>query len=243
MRKIIALFVLSLFSAAALQAQTVPANPVRYIDVTGNSEIEVEPDEIILSLQIKEYWEEEFARKAKPEDYKTKVPLDRIEKDLIAALIRSGVKKENISVQGVGDFWREQGKDFLVGKHFQVRVYDFGTVNEIIRNVDTRGIRSMNIDDLKNKDIAQYREKGKIEALKAARYKAGYLLEALGKKVGEVIAVEEPVEDGLYGTPRYNHSNVVVTESISFDTVGKGIAEVVKIKLSYQMRARFLIAD
>lgn len=238
----IMLFALPLLSAAALQAQTAPANPVRYIDVTGSSEIVVEPDEIILSIRVKEYWEEEFARKAKPEDYKTKVPIERIEKDLTAALARAGVKKEDISVQGIGDSWREQGRDFLVGKQFQVRVYNFGTVNEIIRNVDTRGVDYMNIADLKNKDIDRYREKGKIEALKAARYKAGYLLEALGKKVGEVIAVEEPNESGFYGAPQYMQSNVMLEEA-AVDTGGGDIADVAKIKLRYQMRARFQIAD
>ena len=242
MRKILVLFILSFFAAAPAAAQTVSPQPVRYIDVTGNSEIEVEPDEIILSIRIKEYWEEEFARKAKPEDYKTKVPLERIEKDLTAALVRSGVKKEDISVQGIGDSWREQGRDFLVGKQFQVRVYNFGTVNAIVRNVGTRGIEYMNIAELKNKDIARYREKGKIEALKAARYKAGYLLEALGKKVGEVIAVEEPNESGFYGAPQYKQSNVMLEEAAA-DTGGGNMADVVKIKLSYQMRARFQIAD
>lgn len=242
MRKTIVLFILLLFAAAPAAAQTVSSQPVRYIDVTGNSEIEVEPDEIILSIRVKEYWEEEFARKAKPEDYKTKVPLERIEKDLMAALIRSGVKKEDISVQGIGDSWREQGRDFLVGKQFQVRVYDFATVNTIVRNADTRGIEYMNIAELKNKDIARYREKGKIEALKAARYKAGYLLEALGKKVGEVIAVEEPNEGGFYGVPQYRQSNVML-EEVAADTGGGNMADVAKIKLSYQMRARFQIAD
>lgn len=54
----------------------------RYIEVTGSSEIEVVPDEIHLLIQIKEYWKEEFVPKSKPEDYKTKVPLEWIEKDL-----------------------------------------------------------------------------------------------------------------------------------------------------------------
>ena len=53
--------------------------PVRYIEVTGSSELEVDPDEIILSIYIREYWEEEFDRRSKPEDYRTKVPLERIE--------------------------------------------------------------------------------------------------------------------------------------------------------------------
>ena len=60
----------------------------RYIEVTGSSEIEVVPDEIHLLIQIKEYWKEEFVPKSKPEDYKTKVPLEWIEKDLRRVLSR-----------------------------------------------------------------------------------------------------------------------------------------------------------
>ena len=39
----------------------------RYIEVTGSSEIEVVPDEIHFLIQIKEYWQEEFVPKSKPD--------------------------------------------------------------------------------------------------------------------------------------------------------------------------------
>ena len=37
-----------------------------------------------------------------------------------------------------------------------------------------------------------YRQQGKIEALKAAQKKAEYLVEALGKRLGDVIRIVEP---------------------------------------------------
>ena len=63
----------------------------RYIEVTGSSEIEVVPDEIHFLIQIKEYWEEEYTGKSKKEeDFRTKVPLTVIEKDLRKSLRKTG---------------------------------------------------------------------------------------------------------------------------------------------------------
>ena len=97
----------------------------RYIEVTGSSEIEVVPDEIHFLIQIKEYWQEEFVPKSKPEDYKTKVPLEWIEKDLRRVLSRAGISDEAIRVQEIGDYWRQKGKEFLIGKQLDIRLTDF----------------------------------------------------------------------------------------------------------------------
>lgn len=59
----------------SLQAQT----NERYIEVTGTSEIEIVPDKIHYLIEIREYFEEEFDGKSKPEEYRTKVPLSEIE--------------------------------------------------------------------------------------------------------------------------------------------------------------------
>ena len=47
----------------------------------------------------------------------------------------------------------------------------------------------MRIGELKNKDMQVYRQQSKIEALKAAKKKAEYLVEALGKRLGDVFAL------------------------------------------------------
>ena len=66
---------ISLFAVLTLQAQI----HERYIEVTGTSEIEIVPDKIHYLIEIREYFEEEFDGKSKPEEYRTKVPLSEIE--------------------------------------------------------------------------------------------------------------------------------------------------------------------
>ena len=206
----------------------------RYIEVTGSSEIEVVPDEIHLLIQIKEYWKEEFVPKSKPEDYKTKVPLEWIEKDLRRVLSRAGISDEAIRVQEIGDYWRQKGKEFLIGKQLDIRLTDFEQINSIIRSVNTWGIESMRIGELKHKDLPMYRKQGKIEALKAAREKASYLVEAMGQELGEVIRIIEPVDNNI--------SRYLPFQAQSNVSMGTAATEQYRvIKLRYEMTARFAI--
>lgn len=206
----------------------------RYIEVTGSSEIEVVPDEIHFLISIKEYWEEEFDGKSKPEDYKTKVPLQMIEREVRRSLRRAGVSEEAIRTQEIGDYWRQQGKDFLIGKQFDIRLTDFDQINAIIKYIDTKGIESMRIGELKNKDISEYREKGKIEALKAARNKATYLVDAMGERLGKILRIVEPATNNAIP---YNHFQA--QSNISLGTANTEQYRV--IKLRYEMTARFAI--
>ena len=206
----------------------------RYIEVTGSSEIEVVPDEIHLLIQIKDYWKEEFVPKSKPEDYKTKVPLEWIEKDLRRVLSRAGISDEAIRVQEIGDYWRQKGKEFLIGKQLDIRFTDFEKINAVIKKIDTKGIESMRIGELKHKDLPNYRKQGKIEALKAAREKASYLVEAMGQKLGEVIRIVEPASS--YVSP---YSLYQAQSNVSMGTAATEQYRV--IKLRYEMTARFAI--
>ena len=208
----------------------------RYIEVTGTSEIEIVPDEIHYIIEIREYWAEEFDGKSKPEDYRTKVPLAGIEKDLRTALKKAKVGSSDIRTQEVGDYWRERGRDFLVAKQFDITLKDFGQIDAIVNAVDTRGINSMRIGELKNKEMQTYRRQGKIEALKAARDKAEYLVETYGKKLGDVIRIIEPQES--MGRPYIMEaqSNVYSSHAASFDAFRT-------IKFNYSMTVRFEITD
>lgn len=69
MKNKIFLSVICLLAVLSLQAQT----NGRYIEVTGTSEIEIVPDKIHYLIEIREYFEEEFDGKSKPEEYRTKV--------------------------------------------------------------------------------------------------------------------------------------------------------------------------
>ena len=222
-------FAIGLLAVLSLQAQT----NERYIEVTGVSEIEIVPDKIHYLIEIREYFEEEFDGKSKPEEYRTKVPLSEIEQGLREALAQAGIPQNAIRTQEIGDYWRQQGQDFLVSKKFDITLTDFNQINEIIRRIDTKGIHTMRIGELENKDMIAYRQKGKIEALKAAQQKAVYLVEALGKKLGNVIRI---VEEGSGNASPFAQSNVLSSNAASFDNFRT-------IKKNYSMQVRFEIID
>ena len=221
--------VIGLLSVLSLPAQT----NERYIEVTGTSEIEIVPDKIHYLIEIREYFEEEFDGKSKPEEYRTKVPLSEIEQGLREALDKAGIPQNAIRTQEIGDYWRQQGQDFLVSKKFDITLTDFNQINEILKRIDTKGIHTMRIGELENKDMLAYHQKGKVEALKAAQRKASYLVEALGKRLGDVIRIVE--EDGGNVLP-FAQSNVLSSDATSFDSFRT-------IKKNYSMLVRFEITD
>lgn len=227
--KIKILLIISLLYACSLQAQT----NERYIEVTGTSEIEIVPDKIHYIIEIREYFEEEFDGKSKPEEYRTKIPLAKIEQGLRKSLAEAGITQDAIRMQEIGDYWRKQGQDFLVSKRLDITLTDFRQINEIIKRIDTKGIHTMRIGELENEDILAYHQKGKIEALKAAQRKATYLVEALGKKLGDVIRI---VEEGNSNIFPFAQSNVLASEAASFDNFRT-------IKKNYSMLVRFEIID
>lgn len=229
MRIKVLLFAISLLATLSLQAQT----NERYIEVRGTSEIEIVPDEIHYLIEIREYFKEEFDGKSKPEEYRTKVPLAEIEQGLREALANSGIPQNAIRTQEIGDYWRQQGQDFLLSKKFDITLTDFNQINEIVKRIDTKGIHTMRIGELENNDMPAYHQKGKIEALKAAQRKATYLVEALGKRLGEVIRI---VEKDSGNVSPFAQSNVMSSDATSFDNFRT-------IKKNYSMLVRFEIID
>ena len=229
MKTRLSVLIISLLATFSLQAQT----NERYIEVTGTSEIEIVPDKIHYLIEIREYFEEEFDGKSKPEEYRTKVPLSEIEQGLREALGDAGIPQNAIRTQEIGDYWRQQGQDFLVSKKFDITLTDFNQINEIVERIDTKGIHTMHIGELENKDMLAYHQKGKVEALKAARRKAAYLVEALGKRLGDVTRIVE--KDSGNASP-FAQSNVLSSDAASFDNFRT-------IKKNYSMLVRFEIID
>lgn len=245
-------FCLSMAITAGAQNATVQPELIKYIDVTGKAEMEIEPDEITFVINITEYWKEEFDKKVKVENFKTKVPLAEIENDLVTALLKAGVKKEEISVREVGGHGRRIGKDFLNSKRYELKLKNFKVVDNIIKTVDTRGIDYMNITELKNDKIGEYRLDCKVKALQAAHNKAKVLVEAIGEELGEVLTIDSSNEGSL-GYSRPEFMNVYSAKSRSFESdaavggamdieeVRNSIDNIRKIKLNERTSVRFRI--
>jgi len=225
------LLITILFFAFSVSAQNTEEN--RFIEVRGSAEMEVQPDEMVLSITIQEYFEEEFQKNKEPEDYKTKVPLAKIEDGLIKSLRKAGIEKEDIRVRGMGNYWRQQGKEFLFSKNLEVKITDFSKVNELTSLVDAKGIRSLNVGQMSHSEIEKFRRQVKTDALKNAREKAAYLIESLGEELGEVLSITE-LNDGSVRP-------YMAKSMMAADRAYESVEEVQNITISYQVTARFKI--
>lgn len=235
------LFIAAMLLVTVTHVTAQEKNAYRYIEVTGKAEAEVDPDEFILSITIEEYWEEEFKKRADEKDYRTKVPIARIENNLLNTLTKAGIHKDQITVQGMGNFWRERGKDFLISKQLEIKLNDFAMVNKLSDLADTKGFKNMYIREMKNTRIEEIERQVRMEALQNAREKAAYLLESIGEKPDKVLTISE-TQENRWVVP-YKDNMVMRSMAESSDMGMETADQLKKIKITYQIFTRFAIAD
>ena len=227
-----------IFTIGSAKAQEIN-NHLRFIEVIGSAEMKIEPDEIRFEIGINEYWKEEFEKRKQYKDYITKIPLEEIEINLMASLTEIGISKNQIVIKEIGQYWGGSGKDFKKSKVFELVLTDFGKVNELLSKVEVKGVYSMKITELKNKDISKYREQVKIEAMKAAKKKASYLLESVDEELGKVISVIELDNNSDYFWKAQNIlSNTIMPSNSDGEYNNENLR---KIILRYDVKIRFEI--
>lgn len=230
--------------AVNIKAQNMPCTEIPYIEVTGSADIEIEPDEIRLTVVISGY-EKGIT--------KQEVTLEEVDKNLLSILSGAGISKskiilKNASTQGYWYYWwrADQDNDARVTKEYEVVFTNYQNLNKVLAQLPgpKDGFLNVNISNLKNKDIAKYRKQTKIEAIKAAKAKAQYLLESVGSAPGKLIQVIELDEDdfGWY-RPAYANSNTISQVSLNAGNGSNGgdDTSMQKIKLRYRIKARFEI--
>ena len=77
----------------------------RTITVIVSSEMDIEPDEIILVIGIREYWKNEYENK-KHTNYNKKIPINEIEDTLTNKLVSFGIDTSDISISSINNYWR-----------------------------------------------------------------------------------------------------------------------------------------
>ena len=212
------------------------AQESKYIEVTGSAEMLIQPDQFVFIIGIEEYWEEEFEKKKEFKDYKNKVEISEIEKQLLKDLSSIGIKVKNIKSTEVGNYWRYRGKEFLISKKLEITLTNFQTINRIISKLDRKGIDYMRIGELKNKNLVNYRKEVKKRALVAAKEKAKYLLETIDKKLGDVISITELNNQNYLWEPALATSNALMNSRNNSEAKNEK-----KIKLRFEIKAKFEI--
>lgn len=210
---------------------------VKKIEVMGSAEQEVLPDEIFVTVSLREYF--------KDKDNKNKIDIMVLEKQLQKAVEEAGIPKENFTIgtiNGYREWWgKKKPTTFLESKSYILKVANLYKIDGIISKVDDKGIAYTNIDRYEFSKIEQLRKDIKIKALQAAKEKAKYLLEGIGEQMGEALEIVEI--DQSY-SPQPVYSNMMVRSArmeVSGDAMPESTIDVQKIKVRYEMKASFRI--
>jgi uncharacterized protein YggE len=223
-----------LFGAFSLFAQQ-PINTNKpIIEVTGSAEMDIIPDEIYVSVTLREFM---FERK--------KQPIASIEKDFKEVTNNLKIDNKLISLEGVYgtydyDYKTQKRGEFLNAKTYIIKFSDLEKYNQLVMMLDKKGIENVHIQRTGHSKMEEYRRKVKVEALKAAKEKADLMLAAIGKKVGDVQLIRERDNNMGYHPPMYLKSNVAM--DANSESGGQPI-EMQKIKLRYEVEAHFLITN
>ncbi len=208
------------------------------IEVTGVAEMEVVPDELYFSISLKEYFKDEKSQK-------DKVAIDILEKQLIEAVKLAGLSRENLTISGVTGYreWngRKKPQIFLAAKQYQLKLSNLNNVNDLMAKVDDRGVEYVSMNRVEHSKKEEFRKQVKINALKAAKDKASYLLESINEKIGEVIEIREGEDNYYYPQIAQQRNFKVMAMAADEAAPQEPSLEYQKIKISYRMVAVFRI--
>lgn len=214
------------------------------IKVIGTAEMEVVPDEIYMSVTLKEYTKD-----------KKKFSIEELEKAMVNYLDKiTGTDKKDIKMDNMSAYMislRRKNKDEVITKSYNVKFKNPQQVAQLYSVMDSLGISGAYVSRYSHSKMDEYKKEIKTKAIIAARDKAVYLLAAIGEKTGKAISVSERsglvvVDDGTYDRYRsntYSQSNTRLDnyagslfESDKESTVGDKT-----IKLHYEIEAEFEI--
>lgn len=201
-----------------------------FIEVTGTYELEVMPDEIYISITLREKL-----------DNKSKLTIDEQEKKLKAALNSIGIKMDDLSLSDAkADFvkikW--QKNEVVNQKEYTLKVGNAEMVSKVFSELDKLGIKDAYIARVDHSKMEELKRNAKIEAMKIAKDKADYLTGAIGYKTGMPLQIREEAEPYY---PVYANAMFKVAESSGNADDALPELEFEKIKLRASIFAKFKI--
>jgi uncharacterized protein len=196
MRSIITCAILIGGLTLTLFGQTI-VDALRGIDVTGTAERMVVPDEFTFRVTL--------AERIGP---RGKVTIEQQETQLRAELEKIGVDlAKDLSIYDISSRYVRQRrlKDTLARQDYRLVVRDLNKIVPLQDMADRLNVSSLDLVLAENSRIDEIRRELRIEAIKAAKTKAEYLLAAIGGKLGRAIYVREIAEEMSHEYPQLSY--------------------------------------
>jgi uncharacterized protein len=234
-------FVFTAFTIVFAQEKT----ERRIIEVTGSAETLIMPNEFTFKITINERIEN-----------KQKITIEQQESKLKSELSNIGIDVEkDLSIFDISSTYvsSKKLKDTLGSKDYRLKLKDLDKIAKLQEIADRLNIGRLDLIEATHSDLTTYRKETKIEAIKAAKAKAEYLLSAIGEKVGKPVYISEKdygknnlissipnsvigLTSGIMGT--YQSNTIVEAAERSGQSVSLSFS---KILIRYEILAKFEI--
>jgi len=154
-----------------------------YIEVTGIAEQEVVPDEIYVSIIIREKYINKEKVSIQAQEEKLKGQLKSLGIDM-SNLFLSDANADLITIR-----WKNTG--LLTQKEYTLKLSNATQVGQVFEQLDKLDITDAAIQRVHHSKLDSLKKEVKIAAVKAAKAKADYLLAAIGEQTGKALIVQE----------------------------------------------------
>ena len=209
----------------------------RTITVTGSAEMEIIPDEIYVQVDLKEY----------DKKGQGKIAIDKIKQGFLNTVKTLGIPDSLVSIAGYdgnnwNPWWRKKNKkdELYASVSYQIKLKNSKQIDDLVDRLDDNATENFFIQRTSSSKMEELRKKLKIEAIRAAKEKAGYLAEAIDEKIGLAITINEPME---YYTPYVQNfrmaNKAMAAESVADDAAAP--VDFKKIKLKYDVTVVFAL--
>jgi len=230
MRKLATAVVAGLVLAGLWLAGAMPVaaqgNSDRTVTVTGEAEVRVVPDEVVLTLGV-ETWDKDLA-KAKRDN-------DEVMQRLLGLAEESGIEARQVQTDFLNieprydDYYdRRQFLGYFVRKTVVVTLNDLGLFEDFLSQALQVGITHVHGIEFRTTELRKHRDQARALAVRAAQEKAAALCAELGEEVGRPTQIVEQYSRWWspysswwgYGYSQYMAQNVVTQVGDGGEYVG-----------------------
>ena len=186
---LVAVALISIFLLAAWTENQPTSQEPRLITVTGDAEVRVGPDEVILTLGI-ETWDENLKTAKNQNDERVRRVLALVKEYDIQS---QHIQTDHLSIEPrYHDNYEKPGFiGFFVRKTIVITLKDISKFEDLLTDALERGVNYVHGVQFRTTELRKYRDEARSLAIKAAREKAIALAGELGQEIGEPRLIRE----------------------------------------------------
>ena len=231
----ILLMAFCLFTNASAQVNANNNTYPKTIDVTGSAAMEIIPDLIITSVELKEYEKRGTG----------KISLETIKTAFLENCKKIGIPDSMISIgsyEGNNNSYfrrRRKPEDLNASISYNIVFNNSKKMDELVALLDNEATQNFQIVGISHTRIIEFRKQMKIQAIRAAKEKAEYLCEAIKEKVGEAVTIEEGDDEVNQVSIANKRSNTGENAVLNFSA--PSTIDFQKLYIRYEIKVSFAI--